>query len=519
MDRMDKRPSEVAPLPLFGKECSEADALTAVIRRLSSAHTLSEVMAVTTHAARALVNADGVTFVLRDGDLCHYADEDAIEPLWKGKKFPMSACISGWVMEHGRSVVIPEITRDERIPQDAYRPTFVRSLAMAPIRQEEPIGAMGAYWSQPHAATAEETTRLQTIANAAALAVAYVQRCEAERALRDRASMLDALLDHIPEGITIARGPEVTIERVSAEGLKWMQRAEESVVGIGAERHPEAWQVLDKEGTRLLSAEELPLTRAARQGEKIENEQLNLKLPNGRLLPILCNAGPIRDRSGEVTGAIIAWRDIGDYVRLEESLRLLVRELNHRAKNLFALLSGMVELTARNSEDVADMTKALTGRIAALARAHDLIRPSVSPGRAPTGAHLEDLLRELLCPHFCSAPDQCTMAGPAVDLSADAVVRLALVINELATNAAKYGALSGTAGRVRIEWAEENRHLVIEWKESGGPQLHAKPDRAGFGSRLVNATVKRQLGGKVDYDWAPGGLRVRMAVPLRALED
>jgi two-component sensor histidine kinase len=209
---------------------------------------------------------------------------------------------------------------------------------------------MGAYWATTRTATSDEVERLQTIANAAALAVAFVQRCEAEAALRDRASMLDALLEYVPEGITIARAPDVVIERVSAEGLKRIQRAEQDVTGIGADQHPETWQVLDRAGTRLLSPEELPLTRAVRKGETIENEQLNLRLPDGHLLPILCNAGPIRDATGNITGGIIAWRDISDRVKLEDERQLLVRELNHRIKNVFGMLSGMVALTARNSK-------------------------------------------------------------------------------------------------------------------------------------------------------------------------
>lgn len=514
-----KRAPAVAPFPLFGEDCSEADALTAVIRRLSAARTMTEVMAVTSHAARGLVKADGVTFVLRDGDLCHYADEDAVEPLWKGRKFPIDTCISGWVIERGQSAIIPDIRLDERIPQDAYRPTFVRSLAMVPIRQEEPIGAMGAYWSTTHTATGEELDRLQTIANAAALAVAYVQRCEAEAALRDRASMLDALLDHVPEGITIARGPEVTIERVSAEGLKHLQRAETDVTGIGAERHPDAWQVFDEAGTRLLSADELPLTRAARHGEKIENEKLNLKLPDGRLLPILCNAGPIRDANGEVTGGIIAWRDISDLVMLEESLQLLVGELNHRAKNLFAIVSGMIGLTARSSDNVDEMAAALTGRLAALAKAHDLIGPAAGPGRAGTRPDLGDLLRQLLSPHFCGGPDQCRIEGPEVSVGTGPAISLALVVNELATNAVKHGALSTASGKVEIEWAEENGLLVLNWNECGGPELHDEPDRSGFGSKLVDATVKRRLGGDIGYEWEAAGLRVRISVPLKSLEN
>jgi two-component sensor histidine kinase len=512
-----RRASKITPFPLVDKDATEADALTAVIRRLSSAHTLSEVMAVTTHAARSLVQADGVTFVLRDGDLCYYADEDAIGPLWKGKKFPISACISGWVMEHSEAAVIPDIKDDERIPQEAYRPTFVKSLAMVPIRQEEPIGAMGAYWARTHAATSDELERLQTIANAAALAVAFVQRCDAEAALRDRASMLDALLKYIPEGITIARGPDVTIERVSAEGLRCARRAEGDVTGISADQHPDAWQVYDQSGEKLLSPDELPLTRAVKRGETIENERLNLRLPDGHFLPILCNAGPTRDERGNVTGGIIAWRDISDIVELEQERQLLVRELNHRVKNLFGVLSGMIQLTARNSADVGEMDRALTGRVQALGNAHDLIRPAIIPGQSGTSADLGDLVRQVLAPHLDSGR-RCSVAGPTITIGANATASLALVIHELATNAAKYGSLSALAGEVEVGWSEQDGVVVLQWRERGGPRVEQEPTSVGFGSKLINVTVKRQLAGRIDYDWDATGLSVRISLPVTSVQ-
>lgn len=172
--------TKIAAFPLVSEQDRDVDALTAVIRRLASAQSLPEVMEIVTHAARVILSADGITFVLRDGDRCYYAEEDAIGPLWKGRRFPMSACISGWCMEHARSVAIPDIYDDERIPQDAYRPTFVKSLAMVPVRQEEPIAAMGAYWARQHHASAPELELLQTIANAAALSIAYVELRETQ---------------------------------------------------------------------------------------------------------------------------------------------------------------------------------------------------------------------------------------------------------------------------------------------------------------------------------------------------
>ena len=104
------------------------------IERLSLARSIEDVVAVVRDNARVLAGADGVCFVLRDGDLCHYVEENAIGPLWKGRKFPMSACISGWAMLNRATAVIPDIYQDPRSPHDAYRPTFVQSLVMVPVR-------------------------------------------------------------------------------------------------------------------------------------------------------------------------------------------------------------------------------------------------------------------------------------------------------------------------------------------------------------------------------------------------
>ncbi|OIR00302.1 hypothetical protein GALL_175540 [mine drainage metagenome] len=123
--------------------------LVGVVRDLSQAHDLEAVMAIVRRAARDLTGADGATFVLRDGDQCFYAEENAIAPLWKGRRFPLSLCISGWVMLNRQPAVIEDIYSDDRIPAEAYRPTFVKSLAMVPIRTNDPVGAIGNYTGQP----------------------------------------------------------------------------------------------------------------------------------------------------------------------------------------------------------------------------------------------------------------------------------------------------------------------------------------------------------------------------------
>ncbi|MDP3148537.1 MAG: PAS domain S-box protein [Ignavibacteria bacterium] len=150
-------------------------------RELSNAKGIDSIMKIAREAVRKLINADGATFVLREGDFCYYADEDAISPLWKGSRFPMDMCISGWVMKNKIPAAVPDIYVDERIPIDAYERTFVKSLIMVPINSEEPIGAIGAYWSKPYKASDTEIQLIQTLADYAYFAIANINLIEEVR--------------------------------------------------------------------------------------------------------------------------------------------------------------------------------------------------------------------------------------------------------------------------------------------------------------------------------------------------
>lgn len=146
---------------------------------LLAARTLTQVGEIVRSAARAVTDADGATFVLREGELCFYADEDAIAPLWKGQRFPMTECISGWAMLAKQSVCIADIEVDDRIPLDAYRPTFVRSLIMTPIDRRRPVGAIGAYWSIIGAPQPQRLAALERVADAAAAAIGRIGLADA----------------------------------------------------------------------------------------------------------------------------------------------------------------------------------------------------------------------------------------------------------------------------------------------------------------------------------------------------
>jgi GAF domain-containing protein len=149
--------------------------LVQAMQALASAKEFSEVTTVVRQAARYLADADGATFVLRENRECFYVDEDAIGPLWKGRRFPLQVCISGWVMLNKQQAAIPDVYQDQRVPHDAYRPTFVKSLLMTPIRSKDPIGAIGVYWAAEHSPRPEETETLQTLADATAIAISNVQ--------------------------------------------------------------------------------------------------------------------------------------------------------------------------------------------------------------------------------------------------------------------------------------------------------------------------------------------------------
>ena len=169
--------------------------LLTVVQELSAARTDQAVRDITRHAARQLLDADGATFVLREGDRCYYVDEDAIAPLWKGQRFPMSACISGWAMLNRQSVVIPDIYADPRIPHDAYRPTFVRSLIMVPIRLRDPIGAIGVYWAGNHTAGPDQVALVQALADTTCVAIENVRLInDLETRVRARTAQLERLL-------------------------------------------------------------------------------------------------------------------------------------------------------------------------------------------------------------------------------------------------------------------------------------------------------------------------------------
>ena len=220
--------------------------------------------------------------------------------------------------------------------------------------------------------------------------------------------------------------------------------------------------------------------------------------------------------------------DITERRRNEEVRKLLVQELNHRVKNLFAMAVSMVSLTARAARSPMEMAVALRGRLEALARSHELIRPAIT-GDEPVGpgTSMADILQTILAPHADplqhasgkAASSRIVIERQHLPIGAKAATGLTLVLHELATNASKYGALSVEDGFIHVSYRQDDAMLVLDWQELDGPTIVQKPTTQGFGSQLARKSVTDQLGGEIVYDWRPEGLHVRICLPLSQLSQ
>jgi PAS domain S-box-containing protein len=203
----------------------------------------------------------------------------------------------------------------------------------------------------------------------------------------------------------------------------------------------------------------------------------------------------------------------------EETQQLLTRELNHRVKNLFAIASGMVSMTARTAKTPKDMADALRGRLGALSRAHELVRPALTGAHQQVqGTTIDKLASAILAPYAQTGSDgRLVLEGPPVSVGSQTTTSLALVLHELATNAAKYGCLSSPDGQLALRWTVHGDVVDLTWTETGGPPVEGEPGAQGFGSQLARKSITGQLGGTLEQDWLLRGLVVRMSLPAARL--
>jgi PAS domain S-box-containing protein len=225
------------------------------------------------------------------------------------------------------------------------------------------------------------------------------------------------------------------------------------------------------------------------------------------------DVNPLRAADGSVAAVNVVVHEVTERKRWEESQRLLTRELDHRAKNLLAIVQSVARQSARSAATVAGFEEALSGRLRAMAAAHDALAAS-----GWRGADLAQVARATLSPYLSAGDGRLRLELPGVLLPPPTAQGLNLALHELATNAAKYGGLSQPGGRVVLTGTVEGRELRLTWREEGGPAVAAEPAREGFGSVLIARVLAQQTGGRVERDWRAGGLICRMTLPLHRAE-
>jgi PAS domain S-box-containing protein len=258
--------------------------------------------------------------------------------------------------------------------------------------------------------------------------------------------------------------------------------------------------------------EEPSILQKIHRGERIEHFETVRQRKDGSLVDISLTISPIRDARGKIVGASKIARDITEVKKARERQHLLLREMSHRVKNLFALSGSIVGLSARTAKSPRELAESTRARLSALARAHALTFSAGFGDAAHQPTTLQSLIRTIVAPFDEPEHPRIAISGTDSAVSGPAVTSLALLLHEFATNAAKYGALSADTGSVKVVFAEEGDLIVVNWTERRGPLVAAPIGELGFGDVLSRIAVSDQLSGKIARDWRPEGLAIRLSV-------
>jgi PAS domain S-box-containing protein len=333
------------------------------------------------------------------------------------------------------------------------------------------------------------------------------ERRRMERDLEANERRLSELLEALPAAVYTTD---------AAGRLTFYNQAAVELAGREPRLGEDYWCVTEKllwpDGSSLPHAE-CPMAIAIKENRAVRGAEAIAVRPDGTRVPFIPFPTPLRDAEGQLVGAVNMLVDISGRKDAEARQKVLIDELNHRVKNTLATVQSLARQTARHADDLAEFGATFEARLVALARAHDLLTQ-----RNWMGVPLESLVHDIVAP-YAGGEERLCVEGPTVDLSARAALCLTMVLNELATNAAKYGALSKPSGALTITWRTVEEHtdrFALEWTERGGPAV-AEPSRRGFGARLIERCVVSDLGGSLDCRFEADGVRCLIDAPLSAL--
>jgi PAS domain S-box-containing protein len=274
------------------------------------------------------------------------------------------------------------------------------------------------------------------------------------------------------------------------------------------------WRLYLPDGTPL-PHDQCPMAVALKEDRPVRGAEALAERPDGTRIPFIPFPTPLHDAGGRLIGAINMLVDISDRKKAENRQKGLIDELNHRVKNTLATIQSLAKQTARHAPDTETFIRNFESRLQSLAQAHDLLSK-----RYWQDAPLDALVRDILAPLIGDA-EQIDFSGPAIPVSPRVALCLTMTLNELATNAVKYGALSVPSGRLSVYWTLDETAsppmLNMEWKEKDGPSVRP-PTRRGFGSRLMERCIERDLGGKFDLVFDTKGLACKISVGVEPQE-
>jgi len=335
------------------------------------------------------------------------------------------------------------------------------------------------------------------------------ERLQAEERLRESERHNRELLEALPAAIytTDAEG-RITYYNQAAVDFSGRRPV------LGSDEWCVTWRLFTPDGTPL-PHDQCPMAVALKEGRAVRGEEAIAERPDGTRVPFIPFPTPLRDASGRVIGAINMLVDITERKRAEEHQRVLIDELNHRVKNTLATVQSIATQTIRTSADIESFSENFEARLLSLSKAHELLTR-----QAWTGVNLRDIVRQELEPYDDGSATRVRLEGADLILEPRVGLALSLVLHELTTNAAKYGALSDEQGIVTVRWSASESGtpdvLRIDWIESGGPPV-TRPVKRSFGTRLIERSMTQDLQGLARLDFDPAGLRCILQLPLNQL--
>jgi PAS domain S-box-containing protein len=413
-----------------------------------------------------------------------------------------SASTCGLALSAGCRIIVPDVETCDFMAGtsdlDEYRRSDIRAVQSTPLtsRSGQLLGMISTHWREPHQPAERVLRELDVLARQAA---DLIERSQAEAALRESEQRLRWLA-------SIVESSDDSIISEDLDGIitSWNNGAKR-LFGYTAE------EAVGKSITILIPPdrhdEERTILERIRRGERIEHYETVRQCKHGSLIVVSLTVSPVKNAEGKIVGASKIARDITERKRSDEQITTLAREAEHRAKNVLATVQATVKLS--QSDTVDGLKRAIEGRVQALGNVHTLFIHS-----RWMGAELSNIAEQELAPYLQDGAARARIDGPHLVLEPNAAQAIAVTLHELATNAAKYGALSVAEGSVEVKWSRAaDGLLVLRWTERGGPPVK-QPMRQGFGTRVIERMITGSLKGTMRFDWRAQGLACEIALPM-----